>query len=71
MSTGAPFLAEELGKSPSVLVGIGSFLALLVARRMTLPAMVAVLILSMVAGEIVVVGNSEVGMGVSSVAEEL
>ena len=37
---GVSAVAEELGKSPSVLVGIGSFLTLIVAGPMAVPAMV-------------------------------
>ena len=37
---GVSAVAEKLGKSPSVLVGIGSFLTLLVAGRKAVPAMV-------------------------------
>ena len=44
---------------------------MLVAGRMAVPAMVSVPVLSVFLGEIVVVGNSELGMGASSLSEEL
>ena len=53
LGMGASSVSEELGKSPLVLVGIGSFLALLVAGRMAVPAIVSVSLLVVVLGEIV------------------
>ena len=62
----------ELAKTPSVLVGIGSFLALLEAIRVGIPALVSVLVLTVVLGKILVGGTSGMGIEVSSsMAEEL
>ena len=47
-------MAEEFRKSPSVVVRIGSFLALSVTGQMAMPVMVSDLVLAVVLGEIVV-----------------